>query len=106
MSPAVLEGRLLEDCRQAIDLLDASKTAPVEQMIELVDAAERKVVEVRDEIILRLRASEGSGDHGSWRAALDRVNATLSGLASVEYPGELERANVDMVRRSLQQVVR
>lgn len=102
----MLEGRLLEDCRQAIDLLDASKTAPVEQMIELVDAAERKVVEVRDEIILRLRASEGSGDHGSWRAALDRVNATLSGLASVEYPGELERANVDMVRRSLQQVVR
>ena len=95
----------LASCRDAITLLDECQSLPTPQMIDLTDAALRKVVQARDGMIERLRAEPQAPGAELWRAALKRVNVTLSELASIEYPGALNREHLGVARGVLHELI-
>jgi hypothetical protein len=84
-----------KSCREAIRLLVEARDASPAQMLEVTDSALRDVVNARDGIIQRLREQPLAAEAPDWRLALDTVNVTLSELASVEFPGILDRQHVD-----------
>lgn len=92
-------------CRDAITLLGESGSLPTPQLIDLTDAALRKVVKARDSMIEHLRAEPGAPHAELWRAALNQINVTLSELAGIEYPGALNREHIDLARTILQQLL-
>jgi len=73
-------------------------------MIDLTDAALRKVVQARDSMIEHLRAEPGAQHADLWRAALARVNVTLSELAGIECPGALNREHIELARTLLRKL--
>lgn len=87
-----------DDCRAAITLLRESKDLPVPQLLDLTDAALRKMVGVRDGLIERQR--DGGGP--DVRAALNQVNVALTEVASVQYPGALDREHVETAAAALE----
>ena len=92
----------VERCREAIALLREGREQPGPRLIELTDSAEREVIAVRDELIQRLRAASDPAG----QTALEQINVALSVLASVEYPGELDRKHVDTAVGQLEGLIR
>ncbi|HLG73466.1 MAG TPA: hypothetical protein VK009_23850 [Chloroflexota bacterium] len=102
---SLLDPKWEQDCRGAITLLGTSSNLPTPQMIDLVDAGMRKIIQVRDGIIAQLRDG-GSDPHTQLlRTALDQVNVALSELASVQYPGALERQHIEAARQVIEKLV-
>jgi gamma-glutamyl:cysteine ligase YbdK (ATP-grasp superfamily) len=102
---SILQPKWEENCRGAATLLGTARNLPTPQMQDLVDAALRKVVEVRDGIIDGLREGASAANRDLWRTALDQLNVTLSELASVQYPGALERQHLDTARELLHKLL-
>lgn len=92
-------------CREAMTLLAEAGPLPTPQMIDLTDAAERKVIQARDGMIEQLRSQPEASEAHLWRTALGQVNATLSELASVEYPGALNRDHIELASAVLKELV-
>lgn len=92
-------------CREAITLLAEAGPLPTPQMIDLTDAAERKVIQARDSMIERLRSQPESPEAHLWRTALGQVNGALSELVSVEYPGALNRDHLELASAVLKALV-
>lgn len=102
-----MTGRLPEwqaSCREAIGLLVEARGLPAPQLLDLTDSALRKVVAARDGLIEQLRDQRGGAEMADHKRALETINVTLSELASVEYPGLLEREHVDLAIQLLQQL--
>jgi hypothetical protein len=95
----------LASCRDAISLLDECGNLPTPQLMDLTDAALRKVVQARDSMIEHLRAEPLAAHAELWRAALNQVNVVLSELAGIEYPGALNREHISVARGILQALV-
>ena len=90
-SPAAL-------AREAIRLLDDAIEKPPAELKAEVDAAERAIVALRDELIERWRATPDSGV----RTALSRTNVALSLVVGLEYPiGGLQRKLLEQARSEL-----
>jgi len=102
---SALQPRWVEDCRAAITLLGEAGSLPTPQVVDLADAATRKVVGVRDALIDRLREESSGSERDKHRAALDQINIAVSELASVEYPGALERSHLDTVQSVLRKLI-
>lgn len=95
----------LSGCKDAITLLEEATSLPTPQLLDLTLAAERKMVRVRDGIIERLREEPQASMAEVWRAALSRLNAALSEVAAVEYPGSLNREHLSLTRKVLQELM-
>lgn len=91
-------------CRDAITLLAEARDLPPAQVIDLTDSALRKVVAVRDSMIELLREQSGGAEMADHGRALQTINVTLSELASVEYPGLLDREHLDQAIQLLQEI--
>ncbi len=90
-----------QDLRGAVTLLKESRQLPTPQMLDLVDAALRRVVKVRDAMIASVRSTPSL----VLRAMLDQVNVALSTLASIQYPGALEHEHLDEVMNLLHKLL-
>jgi hypothetical protein len=99
-----LEPAWADNCQAAITLLHESRNAPVPQMLDLTDAALRKVVDVRDGLIERLR-QDGENQCEPLRTTLGSINVALSEVASVQYPGALDRGHIDTAAEVLQSLL-
>jgi hypothetical protein len=100
-----LEPRWVEDCQTAIMLLDEASNLPTPQLTDLTDAALRKVIEVRDAIIERLRRDPSNEEREHRRVALNQVNTAITELASVEYPGALDRSHLEVAQSVLRELI-
>jgi len=87
-------------CRETISLLDQARSQSAAKVIELSAEAMRRLVEVRDGLIDRGR----SGQDGAL-PALARINVTLSELASLAYPGKLDRQHIDTAQAVLRELL-
>ncbi|HEU0169189.1 MAG TPA: hypothetical protein VFS62_15540, partial [Chloroflexota bacterium] len=85
-------------------LLNEAGDLPTPQMMDVTDAALHKTVELRDGLIEHLRSPLSDPEATDWRHALDTVNVALSEMASVEYPGALNREHLDDARKLLEQL--
>ncbi len=74
---------LNERCRMASATLERALNLPPLQVGREADVAERAIVQVRDELIGRLRTNTDPKDS---RARLDRANVALCLIAALEYP--------------------
>ena len=92
-------------CREAMTLLGEAGPLPTPQMIDLTDAAERKVIQARDGMIERLRSQPEAPEAHLWRTALGQLNAALSELVSVEYPGALNREHIELTSAVLKDLL-
>ena len=90
-------------CREAIRLLFTAGDLPPGELIERMDAVEEQVVSVRDSLIARSRAASSGGSPPA--ESLKRINLCLTLVASVEYPGSLDRPRVGEARELLEQLV-
>lgn len=79
-------GSLVELYQEAIELIERAKQVQPRHLSEDVDAAERAVVRLRDELIERLRSERAPDTAARTRAALNNVNMALSLIVGVEYP--------------------
>jgi len=86
-------------------LLAQAGPLPTPQMIDLTDAAQRKVIRARDSMISRLREEPQAPEAHLWRTALAQVNVSLSELASVEYPGALNREHLEVASAALKELL-
>ncbi len=75
--------RLNEHCGMASAALERALNLPPLQVSREADTAERAIVQVRDELIGRLRAND---DSETIRTRLDRANVALCLVAALEYP--------------------
>jgi hypothetical protein len=92
MSPDTREG-----CARALTLLESARDQPPAKLSSQVDDAERLLVSARDALIDRLRR-----DPGSPRRTLDHLNAALSLVVGVEYPGAgIQRRALDQASRAI-----
>jgi len=97
---------LADRCREAIELLDKARQEQPRHLSEDVDAAERAIVGLRDDLIDRLRTGGASTDSALWRGALDATNAALSLVVGVEYPAAgIQRRQLEQARDALQSLV-
>ena len=79
-----MDGEMREDARRALEVIErvlAQRSA--EKEFEQVAECNRRIVQLRDHLIARLR-TDGPGN--GVRENLDRVNVLLSMAASAEYP--------------------
>jgi hypothetical protein len=86
-----------ERCARALSLLESARKRPPAELSSEVDDAERLLVGARDALIERLRH-----DSGSPRGALDHLNAALSLVVGVEYPGAgIQRSVLDQAGQAI-----
>jgi hypothetical protein len=95
-----LEPAWQDTCCETISLLDQARSQSAAQVMERSAEAMRRLVEVRDGLIDRVR----SGQDGAL-LALERINVTLSELASLAYPGQLDRQHIDTAQAVLRELL-
>ncbi len=89
----------MSDLRQdAIQMMDDALKKPPTELKAEVDAVERKVAALRDQLIDRFRAAPDEAT----RHELDGVNAALSLIVGLEYPvGGIQREMLKLARSAL-----
>jgi hypothetical protein len=81
------DGSFTQQCQEALASLNRLLEVAPHLRFEEVDITEREIVRLRDDLIDRLRQDSTSQEAGRLRAALEHVNAAVSLVAGVEYPG-------------------
>ncbi len=91
-----------DDCRLALDMIEQMLPLPPLQVIAEADKLEQTVAHMRDTLIDDLRRNPSGPDAALRRDALDSVNAALSLVLAVEFPGAgLDRKPLELVRHLL-----
>jgi hypothetical protein len=97
---------LAEQCQQAINRIDHAKNLPPRQLEKEADKLECEIVRLRDALIEHLRGSDVSSLAGPG-GALEKINAALSLILTVEYPvTAIQRSALTQARDSLADAVR
>jgi flagellar motility protein MotE (MotC chaperone) len=100
----VLAGTAAELTASSIRLLDDALRLPPAQLGQEVDEAEREIARLRDALIAQLRAHQAANET-ELRSTLDRVNAALSLVVSVEYPSAgIQRSALEQARDTLARI--
>jgi hypothetical protein len=81
------DGSFTEQCQEALASLDRLLEITPNLRFEQIDMAEREIVRLRDDLIDRLRQDPPSEEAARLRSVLEHVNAAISLVAGVEYPG-------------------
>jgi hypothetical protein len=81
------DGSFAEQCQEALASLDRLMEITPNLRFEQIDMAEREIVHLRDDLIDRLRQDPTAEEAARLRHALEHVNAAISLVAGVEYPG-------------------
>jgi hypothetical protein len=103
---ALPDQSLAQLCGQALAMLERALGEAPAPLTADVDVAERLVVELRDDLIERLRREPGNPLAPAWRAALQRTNAALSLVVGVEYPsGGVHRKLIEQARDTLRALI-
>jgi hypothetical protein len=100
------EGAFAEQCQEAVTLLEQVLKILPQWRFQEVDMAEQAIVRLRDSLISRLREESTSEEATRLHAALDRVNAAVSLVTGVEYPGAgIQEASLKQARDVLKDVL-
>lgn len=100
------ENRFIFDLtREILGLINDAIDIPPVQLKNEVDVVENRLVDLRDELIDRLRAEMGNAPD-SLRSVLDHVNMALSLIVSIEYPaGGIHREALEETRDVLKSLL-
>ncbi|HZD41716.1 MAG TPA: hypothetical protein VE131_13410 [Terriglobales bacterium] len=102
----VEEHSLSDQIRSAIEELERAQQLDARELKEKVDDIQRRLVQIRDQLIDRLRRAEASPVSGRRHAGLDRINMALSLIISAEYPvTSIKRSALEKARDALSAVV-
>jgi hypothetical protein len=90
----------------AVSLLDEVLGMAPRDRYQEVDRAERAIVHLRDGLINRLRREEDASQVARLQKALGRINAAISLITGVEYPGAgIQEASLTQAREVLQDLM-
>ena|ERR1051325_10838385 len=97
---------LAEQCQEAINRIDHAKNLHPRELEKEADRLECEIVRLRDALIEHLRRSDVSSVAGR-NAALEKINAALSLILTVEYPvTAIQRSALTQARDSLADAMR
>ena len=98
-----VDGPFVEQCLEAVTLLDRLlEISPYPRFQEL-DVAERAIVRLRDGLIERLRQEDVSAEAPRLRGLLERANIAISMIVGLEYPASgMRRQLLETARDALQ----
>ena len=93
---------LIKDAAKALDIV--LQELP-HMRYQIVDRAEERIVSLRDCLIERLRAAQDPDERQQLQEMLDPVNAALSMVVGVEYPGAgIQQKPLEMARETLRRM--
>ncbi|MGE3271108.1 MAG: hypothetical protein AB7P40_20315 [Chloroflexota bacterium] len=99
-----VDAELISLGRRALDVMEGALEESPSELKQDIDVAERAIAELRDGLILALRADPDGPAAKRRRQVLDAANVSLSLVAGVEYPsGGIQRRMLeqacDVLRR-------
>jgi hypothetical protein len=105
-APAAQNRSRADLCREAIATLERARQAQPANLSEDVDEAERAAVQLRDQLIERLRQAGTPAEAASTRESLNTVNMALSLIVGVEYPAAgIQRKLIEQASAALRELL-